>query len=242
MKEGIVACPIHGDNETTPNCPDCRPCKERKNVSRDISWLDRDIKRWKEIGTLIPKDQIKIYEKIRDLSCGLTVVDVGCSVGIGSNILSQQARHVWGVDINEECVRFARDMFARPNLGFELFDIENPSSREYSKFDLVVMSEVIEHLENPEKALQIIKTFFHDKTVGYINTPNKNNPKLIADEPYNELHIREYTAGEFYGLLTKHFAHVVLYSVPKLNTWDNSETIDDNSEDTPIIAKVERPI
>ena len=25
MKQGIVACPIHGDNETTLECPDCRP-------------------------------------------------------------------------------------------------------------------------------------------------------------------------------------------------------------------------
>lgn len=24
-KVGIVACPVHGDNETTKNCPDCRP-------------------------------------------------------------------------------------------------------------------------------------------------------------------------------------------------------------------------
>lgn len=25
MIEGIVACPVHGDNETTSRCPDCRP-------------------------------------------------------------------------------------------------------------------------------------------------------------------------------------------------------------------------
>ncbi len=25
MKKGVVACPVHGDNETTEHCPDCRP-------------------------------------------------------------------------------------------------------------------------------------------------------------------------------------------------------------------------
>ena len=25
MKQGIVACPVHGDNETTNYCPNCRP-------------------------------------------------------------------------------------------------------------------------------------------------------------------------------------------------------------------------
>lgn len=215
---------------------------DRKNISDKVSWLDKDIKRWKEIGSLIPKDQVKIYEKIRDFSVGLTVVDIGCSIGVGSNILSQNARHVWGIDVNEEAIKFATDTFARSNLSFMLFDIENPPSREYAKFDLVVMSEVIEHLENYEKGLETMKTFFHKDSVGFINTPNKNNPKLSHDDhPHNELHLKEWTAGEFYELLTKHFEYVVLYSVPKLNNWGVDETIDGNSEETPMLAKVERP-
>lgn len=30
MKQGIVACPVHGDNETTSSCPDCRPYQFKK--------------------------------------------------------------------------------------------------------------------------------------------------------------------------------------------------------------------
>lgn len=33
MKKGIVKCPIHGDNETTNKCPDCR----EYNVSNKLS-------------------------------------------------------------------------------------------------------------------------------------------------------------------------------------------------------------
>lgn len=29
MKQGVVACPVHGDNETTVKCPDCRPYVEQ---------------------------------------------------------------------------------------------------------------------------------------------------------------------------------------------------------------------
>ena len=215
--------------------------EDRVNISADISWLDRDIKRFKDLGTLIPASQIKVYKKIRDISVGLTIVDIGCSIGYGANIMSQMARHVWGVDVNEEAVRFADHVFGRPNLNFTTFDIENPPPREYAKFDIVVMSEVIEHLENPEKALQTMKTFFHDKTVGYINTPNANHPDLAGDHPHNELHLKEFTSGEFYELLTRHFNSVTLYSVPKLENWDFEETIDGNSQDTPMIAKIAGP-
>lgn len=34
MKKGIVACPVHGDNETTKDCPNCRPyMKDQAAVS-----------------------------------------------------------------------------------------------------------------------------------------------------------------------------------------------------------------
>jgi len=214
----------------------------RKNISTEVSWLDRDIKRFHDLGTMLPLNQIKIYEKIRDISEGLTVVDVGCSVGVGANIISHRARHVWGIDINKENLKFANHVFARPNLSFEYFDLENPPSRELAKFNIVLMSEVIEHLDNPENGLHAIKRFFNDKTVGYINTPNRNNPNLDGDVPKNPLHIKEWRAGEFYELLIKHFRSVVLYSVPKLNVWNHDETIDGNATDTPMIAKVQLPI
>ncbi len=34
MKQGIVACPVHGDNETTPNCPNCRRYMDKKMKQR----------------------------------------------------------------------------------------------------------------------------------------------------------------------------------------------------------------
>lgn len=215
---------------------------DRKNVSKDISWLDRDIKRWREVGTLIPTNQLKVYQKLRDIATGLTIIDIGCSIGVGANILSHTARHVWGIDVNEEAIKFANDTFARPNLGFNTFNIENLGPRERAKFDMVLMAEVIEHLEDFDTALNNMKTFFHEKSIGYITTPNKNNPDLAKDGlPNNELHVREWTSGEFYDLMTKHFEHVVLYSIPKLDIWSMDETIDGSSQDTPMIAKVEGP-
>ena len=135
------------------------------NKSNDISWLDRVIKRYKDTGLVIPDPQRKLYEKIRDFWIGgRTVIDIGCSVGIGTNILSHTARAVWGIDMNLEAIDFASKVFRRPNLDFAILDIENPPTRELAKFEVVVMSEVIEHLSDVEAGIGTVKRFFSNKS------------------------------------------------------------------------------
>lgn len=210
------------------------------NKSQEVSWLDRGIKRFHDLGIVIPDGQRKLYEKIRDhWAQGRLVMDVGCSIGVGSNILSHSARHVWGVDMNEEAVKFADQVFARPNLSFDIYDIEKSSTRELAKFEIVVVSEVIEHLTDPTIGLSVIKKFFKPDTIGFITAPNINNEDVKKRDSDNELHLQHWTAGEFYSLMIQNFASVTLYSVEKLNQWNQEETIDGDSTDGLIIAKVE---
>lgn len=214
-----------------------------ENKSKDVSWLDRVIKRYKETGKVIPDLQLKLYEKIRDhWTMGRTVIDVGCSIGIGTNILAHNSRHAWGVDINTEAIDFAQKVLARPNLSFDTLDIENPPTRQLSSFEIVVMSEVIEHLKDPETGLNTIKRFFSPKTqtIGFITCPNHANETSRENEAKHGLHIQHWTAGEFYALLIKNFEHVTLFSVDKLDQWNQEETVSGDSTDYLIVAKVER--
>jgi SAM-dependent methyltransferase len=213
-----------------------------ENKSNEISWLDRVVKRYKEKGVLIPDLQFKLYEKIRDYWVGgRTVIDIGCSIGVGSNILSHTARAVWGVDVNSEAIDFASKAFRRPNLDFAILDIENPPTRELSKFEVVVMSEVLEHLANPEIGLGTFKRFFstRSETVGFITAPNYANDVSRENESKHGFHLSHWTAGEGYSLLIKHFRSVTMYSVEKLNQWDDNETVDGDSKDYLIVYKVE---
>jgi len=218
------------------------------NPNRDVklSWIDKDVQRFKDTGYLIPKEQVRIYSRIRDhFVTGRTVIDVGCSVGVGTNILSHMARHVWGIDMNEEAIRFATNMYARPNLSFDLLDIENMNTRPLAQFEIVVMSEVIEHLTDVELGLNNVKKFFSDKmqTIGFITAPNINHERVKNADANNPLHVNHWTPGEFYSLLTRHFRHVVLYSNSKLDQWTQEETTDGNDTTSRIIvAKVEGAI
>lgn len=211
-----------------------------ENLSDQISWLDRIVQRFKEKKILIPERQLKLYEKIRDeFVGGRTVVDVGCSIGVGTNILSHEARFVWGIDVNKEAIEFATLAFKRPNADFALLDIENPPTQELAKFELVVASEILEHLANPEAGLNTIKRFMGKDAIAFITCPNVANKEVVENENKHGYHLQHLNAGQFYELMTKYFQVVTLYSVDKLDTWGQEETVDGNSEDYLIVAKVE---
>ena len=214
-----------------------------ENKSAEISWVDRVHKRYKETGTFIPVRQRKLYESISKHFCsGRVCMDIGCSTGLGTNILSHTARFAWGLDINEEAIDYAKKIFKRPNIDFELFDVEKPPNRPLSKFEIVVMSEIIEHLTDPEAALNNVKRFFNPKghTIGFITCPNQNNRHVRKNEAKHGFHTQKWTAGEFYALLTKHFEVVTMFDVDKVDKWDMQETIDGNSDAYMVCAKVER--
>lgn len=234
----------NGEIETAPPVKQAPTIakSDKDNVSADLSWLERSLKRFREIGVIIPARQRKLYESLRDhMVSGKTVVDLGSSIGVGSNLLSHTARHVWGVDINKESVQFANLAFARDNLSFDLYDLENPPSRGISDFEIVVCSEVIEHLQDVEKGMETLKSFFSSRlsTVGFITIPNINNEDVKKRDDDNRLHLHRWNAGQFYEFLNNHFNTVTLFDVDKLDQWTKEETIDGNSTAPLIVARVE---
>lgn len=214
--------------------------EREKNISAEYDWLGRVVKRYQEIGLVLPVRQEKLYKKIGlEFAGGRTVLDIGTGLGIGANMLSHEARFVWGIDINEDNIDFATKMFKRPNLDFGVIDIENPPTRQMAKFELITMVEVLEHLEEPEKALQNVKQFFQPSAIGFITIPNQNNEQVPINEAKHGLHLQKFDAGQFYELMTKHFQSVVMYSVDKIDGWGQDTTVDGDSEEYLICAKVE---
>lgn len=85
----------------------------------------------------------------------LNILDVGCGNGYLVNHLAKIGHHVVGVDIAEDGIRVAKEIY--PHLRFELRSA-------YDKFDdlpgipadVVISSEVIEHLYFPQQFLKNI--------------------------------------------------------------------------------------
>ena len=64
-------------------------------------------------------------------------------------------------------------------------------------------------------------------------------PQINSEHPNNTAHTYEATAGELYEFFIKHFQSVTMFGVEKLDTFEQTETVDGNSVETPILIKVE---
>jgi 2-polyprenyl-3-methyl-5-hydroxy-6-metoxy-1,4-benzoquinol methylase len=205
----------------------------KENPEVRIDMVERLFDRFKNTKLVMPQTQREFYQELAPYCLGRIVFDVGCGLGIGTNILAQKARFVWGLDLEENHIEFARGMFGSEHVRFDQYDLLNATPRELSKAHIVVLSEVIEHVADYQGLLDGLKRFMDERTTGFITTPNRNADEIQKDTPRNPHHVREWGAAEFYDVMIKNFKSVTLYG------HDLKETVDLDSKRTPIVAKVE---
>lgn len=209
----------------------------QENEQKPIWMVNRLFQRWDTEHIVMPEEQRAIYEKLSKDMIGQVVMDAGCGTGIGANILSHNARFVWGTDVLPENIEFANQLFARPNIKFDVIDLTALPNREFAHFHQILCVDVIEHIDDYQAALNNLKRFFKPGvTKLWISTPNRNNEKIQKDKPRNEFHVREWSVGEFWDILTANFKHVTLYD----HTLENTVDLDSNA--FLIVAKCEEVI
>lgn len=145
---------------------------------------------------------LAVYEWIASRVTGLSLADLACGEGYGSDVLARSAREVVGVDANPEAHEHARLKYRRPNLRFDralVEEFEGPC-------DAIVFLQTIEHVHEPGALLE---RFAAAATVSYVSTPNRLTlAPPGAEKSDNPWHLREYTLAEYRDLLEPHFASV----------------------------------
>lgn len=129
-----------------------------------------------------------------------SVIDAACGEGYGTDYISLFAKNAQGVDIADEATKHA--MAAYPDANFVTGDV---CDHDYSKADLVISYETIEHLPDPEKFLKAVSAC---KGRIVISTPNRSlyDPDAkLGDKPSNPYHTIEWNAQEYADLINKHF-------------------------------------
>lgn len=154
--------------------------------------MDRT-RQWGKTLEEIRPDHVKRYQfaasKIKPKSF---VLDLACGCGYGSKLLHTEGFNVYGVDIDEEAIKYAKEHHNGPHF------VQGHAEDAYGPFDVIVSFETLEHLKKP---LEALKNF--EAPILWASVPNEEkypfSAEKFAEDDYP--HQRHYTPVEFEKLL-----------------------------------------
>lgn len=101
---------------------------------------------------------------IERIDRGNKVLDIGCGNGaLAYDLAIKSEAIVTGIDINTESIQFAKERFLHSNLTFIEGDVLNYKFQE--SFDIIVLSNILEHLEYRVEFLQGIQANLQPKRI-----------------------------------------------------------------------------
>jgi SAM-dependent methyltransferase len=121
--------------------------------------------------------------KIDNIKC----LDIGCFDGTGMSVLSERGCHnVWGIEMQKSASEVANSLFPGRIFNGNFLDMDISI---YNNFDLLIMTDVLEHLKDPKAALEKASTLLKPGGFLFITTPDnksfisrimgKNWPSLV---------------------------------------------------------------
>lgn len=111
-----------------------------------------------------------------NLPKGSKVLDVGCGNGIISRGIGKEGYHVHGIDISDKAIEKARALTNLENVTFDNISAEQLVA-DGNKYDAVICSEVLEHLNQPEKLLRVLYESLMNNGLLIVTVPNGHGPR-----------------------------------------------------------------
>lgn len=126
-------------------------------------------------------------------------LDIGCGRGAVTRILARRARRVVATEVTEAAVQAAAESLSDiENVEVHLLDLFAGTDQQHpfsgQRFSLVLLSEVLEHLEDDVGALRAIRRLLDDDGVLVISVPRDPALWSLEDELWG--HRRRYVKGD----------------------------------------------
>lgn len=132
-------------------------------------------------------------------------LDIGCGSGLITKVLAEASAEVVAVDVSEEAIAVSRDVLGEAhNVQLKVADVfqsRDTISDWRGSFDLVVLSEVLEHIHDDEGALATVPELLGEQ--GWLLLTVPGNPELWNTEDEQAEHVRRYTREELRRKLAK---------------------------------------
>mgnify|MGYP001323328728 CR=1 FL=1 len=105
---------------------------------------------------------------IKEKKVKLKVLDIGCGTGKNSLLIKKKNCIVYGVDLSVRAI----EKYNKKGMNGRVADIQNGLPFGKSSFDVIFMSDVIEHIENTNFLLQEVRRVLKSEGYAIIGTTN----------------------------------------------------------------------
>ena len=173
--------------------------QDKKIELYDDKWKDE----WKSsrecYGPVFYHRKRLIREIIKNNSLKGKILDVGCGDGTFLSLFQESTNQLYGCDISEKAIEFAKLRFG-DIATFTTGDITDISSLK-GEFDVIICTEVLEHIEDDELAL---KTLYHKlKEGGHLIISTPHMKKYWTQDDEADGHVRRYEKEELENKIAK---------------------------------------
>ena len=110
---------------------------------------------------------------------GINILDIGCGGGLLSEPLARLGASVVGIDASKKNIDVAKHHLSKSNLKIEYYDASPENFSYKKKFDVILNMEIVEHVENVEKFINVSSELLKKNGIMFIATLNQTLKSYI---------------------------------------------------------------
>ncbi|HEX8182887.1 MAG TPA: class I SAM-dependent methyltransferase [Candidatus Saccharimonadales bacterium] len=156
-------------------------------------------------GHLIYAEHLTRYLAAKPVVENKVVLDIASGSGYGTKLIAESAKFVYGVDVNEDAVKYSQENYDAKNIEYRVGDGESIPLEENS-VDVVITFETIEHIKDYKKFLDEVQRVLKPDGVALVSTPND-----VEFAEGNHFHLHEFEYNELTSLLKKYYKNIEPY-------------------------------
>ena len=116
---------------------------------------------------------------IKSVGENKTILEVGCASGYMSKVLKEKfGATVYGIELDPEDAERAKG-FCKEVVTGNIEELDLAEHFEANQFDVVLFADVLEHLNDPEKAIKKVKPYVKESIV--VSIPNISHASIIYE-------------------------------------------------------------